>query len=96
VSRSLPRRTAPTELELLISILRVAIDRRARDQLIRFVANHFDVSRRELAVRIGLSHASVSRIVRRKQGLGESDSRSVAALRRWSRILAQSRRQARG
>jgi hypothetical protein len=41
VTRSPRHRSTPTELEFLVGILRVATDRRARDQLIRFVARHF-------------------------------------------------------
>jgi hypothetical protein len=44
----------------VIGILKVANDRRARDELIRFVANHFDVGPRPLGRRIGMSHASAS------------------------------------
>jgi hypothetical protein len=56
----LRRRPTPTVLELVIGILKVANDRRARDELIRFVANHFDVGPRPLGRRIGMSHASAS------------------------------------
>jgi len=86
------RRTDPAVLELLIGILKVAVDRRARDRLIRFVAHQFDVGPRELERRIGMSHASVTRIVSRKQGRGESGLRSAAALKRWSRTRGKRRR----
>ena len=56
----LSRRSTPALLELLIGIVKVGNDRFARDQLIRFIADQFDVGSRELGRRIGLSHASVT------------------------------------
>jgi len=79
-------------LQLLMGILRLANDRRARNRLIRFVAEHSDLSARELGKRIGISHASVVRIRRNQQGRGETGARSRAAYARhreavklWSR-----------
>ena len=86
-------RMRSAELRLLIDVLRVASNRDARDHLLRFVAGRFSLGPRELERRIpGLSHASVSRILRGKQGRGESGARAVAALKRWAR----SRRSTRG
>ena len=79
------RRSTPALLELLIGIVKVANDRLARDQLIRFMANQFDVGRRELGRRIGISHASVLRILNKKQGRGETGARARAASARWRR-----------
>src|SRR5215831_14804275 len=69
-------------LQLPMGILRLANDRRARNRLIRFVAEHSDLSARELGKRIGISHASVARIRRNQQGRGETGARSRAAYAR--------------
>ena len=81
----LGRRSTSALFELLVGIVKLGTDRPARDQLIRFIAGEFNVGRRDLAGRIGLSHASVVRILKKQQGRGETGTRSRAAAARERR-----------
>jgi hypothetical protein len=77
------RRRRPT-LDRLIRIAKVTNNRRARNQAIRSIYRRdSDMSMRALARLVGLSHASISRIVNNRQGLGESGARATAAQERW-------------